>query len=130
MDGAMWLWNVLNCVPAQMVRAVKSDMNDIQHAGVRVEAEVVLTIFFKKYGSKYEKGVVCLKKDKEVLHVFIDFPAGHWGHSRMSNPIKSVSESVRYRTRTKNHRRTQNQQWHRSERRRRRLRRSLLPSWK
>jgi transposase-like protein len=118
-DGAMGFWNaldkafpdtkhqrcwvhkvknVLNCFPKQMAAAVKSDLNDIQHAETRSEAETALTVFSEKYGVKYEKGVACLTKDRESMLAFFDFPADHWGHLRTSNPIESVFATVRHRT--------------------------------
>jgi transposase-like protein len=118
-DGAMGFWNaldkafpstkhqrcwvhkmknVLNCFPKQMAPAVKSDLDDIQHAGTRAEAEAALAGFSKKYGVKYEKGVACLTKDEEAMLAFFDFPAEHWGHLRTSNPIESVFATVRHRT--------------------------------
>ena len=77
-DGAMGFWNALdrafpstkhqrcwvhkvkniqNCFPKQMAPAVKSDLDDIQHAETRKDAEAALTVFCEKYGVKYEKGV-------------------------------------------------------------------------
>jgi len=118
-DGAMGFWNaldrtfpgtkhqrcwvhkvknVLNCFPKQMAPAVKSDLDDIQHAGTRVEAEAALTVFSEKYGIKYPKGVGCMTKDKDAMLAFFDFPAEHWGHLRTSNPIESVFATVRHRT--------------------------------
>ena len=90
--------NVLNCFPKQMAAAVKSDLDDIQHAGTRAAALSALDIFKEKYGLKYEKGVACLTKDKDAMLVFFDFPAEHWGHLRTSNPIESVFATVRHRT--------------------------------
>lgn len=118
-DGAMGFWNaldkafpstkhqrcwvhkvknVLNCFPKQMATAVKSDLDDIQHAETRAEAETALTVFSEKYGVKYEKGVACLTKDREAMLAFSEFPAEHWGHLRTSNPIESVFATVRHRT--------------------------------
>ena len=118
-DGAMGFWNaldrvfpstrhqrcwvhkvknVLNCFPKQMAPAVKSDLDDIQHAGTRKEAEAALTVFAEKYGVKYPKGVACLIKDQDAMLAFFDFPAEHWGHLRTSNPIESVFATVRHRT--------------------------------
>ena len=77
--------NVLNCFPEQMAPSVKSDLNDIQHAETRADAETALTIFSEKYGVKYAKGVACLIKDQEEMLAFFDFPADHWGHLRTSN---------------------------------------------
>ncbi len=90
--------NVLNCFPKQMAAAVKSDLDDIQHAGTRAAALSALDIFKEKYGVKYEKGVACLTKDKDAMLAFFDFPAEHWGHLRTSNPIESVFATVRHRT--------------------------------
>ena len=118
-DGAMGFWNaldrvfpstkhqrcwvhkvknVLNCFPKQMAPAVKSDLDDIQHAGTRKEAEAALTVFSEKYGVKYPKGIACLIKDQDAMLAFFDFPAEHWGHLRTSNPIESVFATVRHRT--------------------------------
>ncbi|AJE46000.1 putative transposase for insertion sequence element [Celeribacter indicus] len=118
-DGAMGFWNALdktfpgtkhqrcwvhkvknvqNCFPKQMALAVKSDLDDIQHAGTRAEADAALAVFSEKYGVKYPKGVACLTKDEEAMLAFFDFPAEHWGHLRTSNPIESVFATVRHRT--------------------------------
>jgi transposase-like protein len=118
-DGAMGFWNaldraflstkhqrcwvhkvknVLNCFPKQMAPAEKSDLDDIQHAGTRKEAEAALTVFAEKYGVKYPKGAACLIKDQDAMLAFFDFPAEHWGHLRTSNPIESVFATVRHRT--------------------------------
>ena len=46
----------------------------------------------------------CLKKDKEELLAFYDFPAEHWCHIRTTNPIESLFATIRLRTkRTKGH---------------------------
>ena len=90
--------NVLNGFPKQMAAAVKSDLDDIQHAATRAVAISALDVFKQKYGVKYEKGVACLSKDKDALLAFFDFPAEHWGHLRSSNPIESVFATVRHRT--------------------------------
>ena len=118
-DGAMGFWNaldrtfpgtkhqrcwvhkvknVMNCFPKQMAPAVKSDLDDIQHAGSRKEAETALAVFSEKYGAKYPKSIACLTKDKDAMLAFFDFPAEHWGHLRRSNPIESVFSTVRHRT--------------------------------
>lgn len=81
-----------------MVPAVKSDLDDIQHAETRASAETALTVFSGKYGVKYEKGVARLTKDHAAMRAFFEFPAEHWGHLRTSNPIESVFATVRHRT--------------------------------
>jgi len=118
-DGAMGFWNaldkvfpstkhqrcwvhkvknVLNCFPKQMAPGVKSDLDNIQHAGTRAAAISALDTFKEKYGVKYEKGVACLTRDKDAMLAFFDYPAEHWGHLRTSNPIESVFATVRHRT--------------------------------
>ena len=118
-DGAMGFWNaldrvfpcikhqrcwvhkvknVMNCFPKQMAPAVKSDLDNIQHAGTRKQAQAALTVFCDKYEGKYPKGVACLIKDQDAMLAFFDFPAEHWGHLRTSNPIESVFATVRHRT--------------------------------
>ena len=64
----------------------------------RATAEVAITVFAEKYGTKYDKAVTCLVKDRDALLTFYDFPAEHWDHLRTSNPIESVFATVRHRT--------------------------------
>ena len=90
--------NVLNHFPKPMATAVKSDLNDIQHAETRAEALVAIDLFTEKYGVKFEKAVACLTKSRDELLAFYDFPAEHWIHLRTSNPIESVFATVRHRT--------------------------------
>ena len=90
--------NVLNHFPKPMAAAVKSDLNDIQHAETRAEALVAIDLFKEKYSVKFEKAVVCLTKSRDELLAFYDFPAEHWIHLRTSNPIESVFATVRHRT--------------------------------
>ncbi|MCC5830282.1 MAG: transposase, partial [Phycisphaeraceae bacterium] len=39
----------------------------------------------------------CLKKDRDELLTFYDFPAAHWAHIRTTNPIESTFATVRLR---------------------------------
>ncbi len=39
-----------------------------------------------------------LKKDRGALLAYYDFPAEHWKHLRISNPIESTFATVRHRT--------------------------------
>jgi putative transposase len=50
------------------------------------------------FGAKYPKAMECLRKDREELLAFCDFPAEHWVHIRTSNPIESAFATVRLRT--------------------------------
>ena len=90
--------NGLNHFPKPMAAAVKSDLNDIQHAETRAEALIALDLFKEKYSVKFEKAVACLAKSRDELLAFYDFPAEHWIHLRTSNPIESVFATVRHRT--------------------------------
>ncbi|HUU85287.1 MAG TPA: transposase [Phycisphaerae bacterium] len=65
------------------------------HRGQAFEA------FIAMFAPKYPAAVDCLKKDREVLLTFYDFPAEHWVHLRTTNPIESTFATVRLR-----HRRT------------------------
>ena len=51
--------------------------------------------------NKYEAACACLKKGRDVLMTFYDFPAEHWKHLRTTNPIESTFATIRLR-----HRRT------------------------
>ena len=55
-------------------------------------------MFVEIYGTKYDKAVECLTKDRDVLLTFYDFPAEHWKHLRTTNPIESTFATVRHRT--------------------------------
>ena len=50
------------------------------------------------FATLYEKTAECLKKDRDPLLAFYDFPAEHWKHLRTSNPIESTFATVRHRT--------------------------------
>jgi transposase-like protein len=57
--------------------------------------------YLEKYQAKYAGACDCLKKDRDALLAFYDFPAEHWGHLRTTNPIESTFATIRLR-----HRRT------------------------
>ncbi len=90
--------NVLDKLPKSVQPAAKADLREIWMAPDRSTAEAAIATFAGKYGSKYEKAVACLTKDREALLAFYDFPAEHWDHLRTSNPIESVFATVRHRT--------------------------------
>ena len=62
------------------------------------EAEKNFDAFIQTYNAKYPKATECLKKDRDVLLSFYDFPAEHWRHIRTTNPIESTFSTVRLRT--------------------------------
>ena len=77
---------------------MKVDLREIYGAPTRAAAEAAIDVFADKYNAKHDKAVACLTKDREALLAFFDFPAEHWDHLRMSNPIESVFATVRHRT--------------------------------
>jgi len=51
--------------------------------------------FLEKSGAKYNQACEILKKDRDVLLTFYDFPAEHWRHLRTTNPIESTFATIR-----------------------------------
>jgi hypothetical protein len=69
--------NVLIRLPNSPQARAKRALQDIRMAQSRNAAEAALDVFVKS-GVKYEMGVECLTKDRELLFAFYDFPAEHW----------------------------------------------------
>jgi putative transposase len=87
--------------PSASAYAPKSDLQDIWMAGTRKDACEAFDSFVTNYQVKYPKAATCLKKDRDEMLAFYDFPAEHWQHLRTTNPIESMFATVRLR-----HRRT------------------------
>lgn len=95
--------NVLEKLPKSMQPKVKSALHDIYLAEKRADAYKAFNDAVERFESKYPKAMACLKKDKEELLAFYDFPAEHWHHIRTTNPIESAFATVRLRSkRSKN----------------------------
>ena len=90
--------NVLNKLPKSIQAKAKSKLHQIWMAPDKDEAQKYFDDFIEIYGTKYPKAAECLKKDREVLLTFYDFPAEHWKHIRTTNPIESTFATVRLRT--------------------------------
>jgi putative transposase len=93
--------NVLNNMPKSVQPRAKADLHQIWMAETRELAHQAFDTFLAKYQAKYEKACECLRKDREELLTFYDFPAEHWIHLRTTNPIESTFATIRLR-----HRRT------------------------
>lgn len=93
--------NVLNKLPKSVQPKAKADLHEIWMAETREDANKAFDNFLEKYAAKYSAACECLKKDRDVLLSFYDFPAEHWGHLRTTNPIESTFATIRLR-----HRRT------------------------
>ena len=91
--------NVLNKMPKSVQPKAKSMLHDIWMAETKEEAEKAFDLFVATFDAKYPKTTDCLKRDRDVLLTFYDFPAEHWRHIRTTNPIESTFSTVRLRTR-------------------------------
>ena len=91
--------NVLNKLPKS--QHAEGQARACRKSGWRkpeADAETAFDAFIETYALKYEKAAECLKKDREALLAFYDFPAEHWKHLRTTNPIESTFATVRHRT--------------------------------
>jgi putative transposase len=91
--------NVLNKMPKSVQPKAKADLHEIWMAETREQAHRAFDAFLEKYGPKYAAACECLKKDRDVLLAFYDFPAEHWIHLRTTNPIESTFSTIRLRHR-------------------------------
>jgi transposase-like protein len=93
--------NVLNKLRKSVQPKAKADIHEIWMSDTRAAAEKAFETFLEKYGRKYQAACECLRKDRDVLLTFYDFPAEYWKHLRTTNPIESAFATIRLR-----HRRT------------------------
>jgi len=93
--------NVLDKMAKKVQSGAKAQLHEIWMSPTREDAQEAFEHFVSTYEAKYPSAVACLKKDREVLLTFYDFPAEHWIHLRTTNPIESTFATVRLR-----HRRT------------------------
>lgn len=91
--------NVLDKMSKSVQKNAKEMLHEMYMAATKEEALKAFHSFLTLYEAKFPKACECLKKDKEVLFTFYDFPAVHWQHIRTSNPIESTFATVRHRTR-------------------------------
>jgi transposase-like protein len=93
--------NVLNALPKSKQPSAKAALHEIWMAETKEQATKSFDAFLESYDAKYPKASECLRKDRDVLLTFYDFPAEHWRHIRTTNPIESTFATIRLR-----HRRT------------------------
>lgn len=91
--------NVLNKMPKSVQPKGKGDLHEIWQAETKEDAEKAFDHFLEKYEAKYQQACECLRKDRDQLLSFYDFPAEHWGHLRTTNPIESTFATIRLRHR-------------------------------
>jgi transposase-like protein len=90
--------NILDKLPKSVQARAKVHICNMYMAPTREEAFRAYDHFVSQYQAKYERACECLKKDKESLFAFYDFPAEHWRHIRSTNPVESTFATVRLRT--------------------------------
>ena len=91
--------NVLDKLPKRLQPGAKEKLHDIWMADTREHANQSFDLFLETYQAKYPKACACLRKDRDLLLTFYDFPAEHWIHLRTTNPIESTFATVRHRHR-------------------------------
>ena len=91
--------NILDKMPKSVQKGAKAMIHEMYLSPTKKEGLTVFTDFISLYEAKYPRACECLKKDKEELFTFYDFPAEHWKHIRTTNPIESSFATVRHRTR-------------------------------
>lgn len=91
--------NVLDKLPKSSQGHAKSLIHEMYMAETKEQGLAAFDSFIKLYEAKYPKASECLKKDKEQLFTFYDYPAEHWVHIRTTNPIESTFATVRHRMR-------------------------------
>lgn len=91
--------NILDKLPKSVQAGAKRQIHDIYLADTRMNAERAFDDFLRLHDAKYPKACECLRKDRDDLLSFYDFPAAHWQHIRTTNPIESTFATVRHRTR-------------------------------
>jgi transposase-like protein len=91
--------NVLDKLPKRLHAKATRLLRDIYQSETTDAAEERIDVFAETFGTKHEKAVKCLVKDREVLLTYYDFPAEHWKHLRTTNPIESAFSTVRLRQR-------------------------------
>ena len=90
--------NVLNSLPKSSQSKAKAALHNIWQAETKENANKAFDLFLKTYEAKYPKATNCLKKDREELMTFFNFPSEHWQSIRTSNPIESAFGTIRHRT--------------------------------
>jgi len=90
--------NILDKMPKSIQAKAKSMIHEMYMAATKEGALKAYDHFIQTFEAKFPKAVECLRKDKEDLFTFYDFPATHWIHIRTTNPIESTFATVRLRT--------------------------------
>jgi putative transposase len=90
--------NVLDKMAKSAQGRAKNLIHEMYMAPTKEKGLKAFESFMILYEAKYPKACECLKKDKDRLFTFYDFPAMHWQHIRTTNPIESTFATVRHRS--------------------------------
>ena len=91
--------NVLDKMSKSSQSKAKKLIHDMYMSETKDEGLEAFNSFIRLYEVKFQKACDCLRRDKEQLFTFYDFPAEHWVHIRTTNPIESTFATVRHRMR-------------------------------
>ena len=89
--------NALDTLPKRVHEEAKEALKAIYCTPTRTEALEAVKAFAEKF-STFEKAVVTITGQLDVLLAYYDFPEEHWVHLRTTNPIESTFSTVRLRT--------------------------------
>jgi putative transposase len=91
--------NILDKMSKKVQGAAKKMIQEMYLSDTKEDAMKVFNDFIELYEARYPRACDCLKKDKDQLFTFYNFPAIHWQHIRTTNPIESTFATVRHRSR-------------------------------
>ncbi len=90
--------NVLDKLPKSLQTRAKKQIHEIYLAPTKQDANIAFDIFIEDYEAKYPKAVESLRKNRDRLMEFYNYPAEQWVHIRSTNVIESTFATVRLRT--------------------------------
>jgi putative transposase len=90
--------NVLDKMAKSVQAHAKRLIHEMYMSPTKAKGLQAFESFISLYRAKYPKACDCLKKDKERLFTFYEFPSMHWQHIRTTNPIESTFATVRHRS--------------------------------
>ncbi len=67
----------------------------------RTAADKVIDVLSEKYGSKYDKALLWILKDRDVLLALYDLLTEHWSLVRTTNPNESAFATVPHELRSR-----------------------------
>ena len=96
-----WVHKTANILD-KMAKATQIDAKTLIHemymSPTKKDGLKAFNRFLSLYEAKYPKACDCLRKDRDRLFSFYDFPAEHWQHIRTTNPIESTFATIRHRS--------------------------------